>query len=157
MRTATPTDLAAVVALTEAAYAPYTAVLGAPPIPVTEDYAPRIQRGEISLLEDGGQVAGLLVLERHADHAMIFSVAVAPAFQGRGLGIALLDYADEQARLWEVSEVRLYTNARMERNIAIYSSYGFRETGRRPNPYRPGWILVDMAKTVEPHAAGQAR
>ncbi|TIT50241.1 MAG: GNAT family N-acetyltransferase, partial [Mesorhizobium sp.] len=55
----------------------------------------------------------------------------------------------EQTQLWGLPEVRLYTNAKMERNIALYKEYGFHETGRRPNPYRPGWTIVDMAKTVE--------
>ncbi len=153
MRLARSDDLAAIVALTEAAYAPYNAILDAPPIPVTEDYAPRIARGEVWLLEDGSEFAGLIVLERHEDHAMIFSVAVSPAFQGRKLGIRLLDFANEQARLWDLPEIRLYTNAKMERNIALYLAYGYRETGRRPNPYRPGWVLVDMAKPVNEASA----
>jgi ribosomal protein S18 acetylase RimI-like enzyme len=149
MRAAHPDDLATIVSLTAVAYAPSTALLGAPPIPVTEDYAPRIARGEVWLLESGEEPAGLIVLERNPDHSMIFSVAVSPAFQGKGFGIALLKWADEQTRLWGLPEVRLYTNARMERNIALYKAYGFHETGRRPNPYRPGWTIVDMAKTVE--------
>ncbi|RWB68974.1 MAG: GNAT family N-acetyltransferase [Mesorhizobium sp.] len=149
MRPARREDLAAVVALTADAYAPYTPIFGGPPIPVTEDYAPRIERGEVWLLQEGSELAGLIVLERHADHAMIFSVAVAPAFQGKKFGLKLLDFADEQARLWGVPEVRLYTNSRMERNIALYSAYGYRETGRRANPHRPGWTLVDMAKPVD--------
>ncbi|TIN20513.1 MAG: GNAT family N-acetyltransferase [Mesorhizobium sp.] len=153
IRKALAGDLQTVVSLTEAAYAPYTALLGAPPIPVTEDYAPRVEGGEVWLLEDGDRLAGLLTLERHDDHAMIFSVAVSPDFQGKGFGIALLKHADEQTRLWGLSEVRLYTNARMERNIALYLAYGFRETGRRPNPYRPGWVLVDMAKPVHESTA----
>ncbi|MBZ9909058.1 GNAT family N-acetyltransferase [Mesorhizobium sp. BR115XR7A] len=148
MRLAGPEDLAAIVALTQAAYAPYNAILDAPPIPVTEDYAPRIAQGQVWLLESGDELAGVITLERHPDHAMIFSVAVAPGFQGRGFGITLLNHADEQARLWGLLEVRLYTNAKMERNIALYIAYGYRETGRRPNPYRPGWILVDMAKAI---------
>lgn len=148
MRLARPDDLAAIVALTTQAYAPYTAIFDAPPIPVTEDYAPRIENGEVWLLEDGSELAGLIVLERHPDHAMIFSVAVSPAFQGRKLGIRLLDFAGEQTRSWGLPEVRLYTNARMERNIALYAAYGYRETGRRANPYRPGWTLVDMVKPV---------
>ncbi|BCH02052.1 GNAT family N-acetyltransferase [Mesorhizobium loti] len=149
MRLARPEDLAAIVALTEAAYAPYNAILDAPPIPVTEDYAPRIANGEVWLLESGGEPAGVLTLERHADHAMIFSVAVSPAFQGKGFGTELLNHADQQTRLWGLPEIRLYTNAKMERNIALYLAYGYRETGRRPNPYRPGWVLVDMAKPVD--------
>jgi len=149
MRLARPDDLAAIVALTTEAYAPYTAAFGTPPIPVTEDYAPRIERGEAWVMEEGPELAGLIVLERHDDHAMIFSVAVSPAFQGRKLGIRLLDFADEQTRYWGLPEVRLYTNSRMERNIALYSAYGYRETGRRANPYWPGWTLVDMAKPVQ--------
>ncbi|MFD1986758.1 GNAT family N-acetyltransferase [Mesorhizobium newzealandense] len=148
LRVASPEDLAAIASLTEAAYAPYTALFGAPPIPVTEDYAPRVERGEVWLVESDSKLAGLIDIEWHDDHAMIFSVAVAPEFQGKGFGVALLKHADEQTRLWGLPEVRLYTNARMERNIALYTAYGFRETGRRPNPYRPGWTVVDMAKPV---------
>jgi ribosomal protein S18 acetylase RimI-like enzyme len=148
MRLACSEDLAAIVSLTQAAYAPYKALLDAPPIPVTEDYAPRIARSEVWLLESGGELAGAITLERHEDHAMIFSVAVSPAFQGKGFGIKLLNHADQQTRLWGLPEIRLYTNAKMERNIALYLAYGYRETGRRPNPYRPGWVLVDMAKAM---------
>lgn len=149
IRQALADDLQAIASLTAEAYAPYTPIFGGPPIPVTDDYTPRIARGEVWLLEQGAELTGLIVLERHPDHAMIFSVAVAPAFQGRKLGIRLLDFADEQARSWDVPEVRLYTNSRMERNIALYSAYGYRETGRRANPYRPGWTLIDMVKPVE--------
>ncbi|MFK0688228.1 GNAT family N-acetyltransferase [Mesorhizobium sp. IMUNJ 23033] len=157
IRQALAGDLQTVLSLTEAAYAPYTALLGAPPIPVTEDYAPRIERGEVWLLESGSELAGLIVLERHPDHAMIFSVAVSPAFQGKKLGNRLLDFAEEQTRLWGLPEVRLYTNSRMERNIALYVAYGFQETGRRPNPYRPGWTVVDMAKPVDGAVASDFR
>ncbi|RWB05686.1 MAG: GNAT family N-acetyltransferase [Mesorhizobium sp.] len=153
IRRALAGDLQTVVSLTEAAYAPYTALLGAPPIPVTEDYAPRIEGGEVWVLESGGGLAGLITLERHDNHVMIFSVAVSPDFQGKGFGIALLKHADELTRLWGLPEVRLYTNARMERNIALYLAYGFHETGRRPNPYRQGWVLVDMAKSVHESTA----
>ncbi|PBB23052.1 MULTISPECIES: GNAT family N-acetyltransferase [unclassified Mesorhizobium] len=149
IRRALAGDIQTVVSLTQAAYARYNAMLDAPPIPVTEDYAPRIANAEVWLLESGGEPAGVLTLERHADHAMIFSIAVSPAFQGKGFGIALLKHADEQTRQWRLPEIRLYTNAKMERNIALYLAYGYRETGRRPNPYRPGWVLVDMAKPVD--------
>lgn len=146
MRPATVNDLAAVRDITAAAYAPYTAVLGGPPLPVTEDYEPRIARDEVWLRDDGEAISAIAVFERHEDHLLIFSLAVAPSFQRQGLGIELLRFVDTRAVEWGVAEVRLYTNARMERNIAFYRAYGFQETGRRPNPYRPGWMLVDMAK-----------
>lgn len=146
MRTATVSDLATVRDITNAAYASYTDLLGGPPLPVTEDYEPRIARDEVWLRDDGGVISALAVFERHADHLLIFSLAVAPCFQRQGLGIELLRFVDTQAVEQGVAEVRLYTNARMERNIALYRAYGFQEMGRRPNPYRPGWMLVDMTK-----------
>ncbi|MEI5679639.1 MULTISPECIES: GNAT family N-acetyltransferase [unclassified Mesorhizobium] len=158
IRRALSDDLSAVVALTEQAYAPYTALFGAPPIPVTEDYAPRIDAGEVWLLESDGELAGLVVFELHEDHLLVFSIAVSPAFQGKGLGVTLLRWLEDRTRAATLPEIRLYTNARMERNIALYLAYGFHETGRRPNPVRPGWVVVDMAKDVAPaEDAGQAQ
>ncbi len=148
LRLANLSDVAAVASLTERAYAAYTHLLGAPPVPVTEDYAPRVEAGQVWLLEFSGELAGLIVLERHIDHIQIFSVAVAPEFQGKKFGIHLLDWAEEKAGEVGLDLVKLYTNARMERNIALYSAYGYRETGRRANPKRPGWTVVDMEKRL---------
>jgi ribosomal protein S18 acetylase RimI-like enzyme len=155
---ATAADLAVIVSLTEAAYDPYTRLFGAPPLPVTEDYAPRIAASQVWLLWVEDVPAGLLVLECQKDYALIFSVAVAPGQQGRGYGSYLLDFADREARRAGLPEIRLYTNVRMERNITLYAAHGYRETGRRENPYRPSWILVDMAKRLaagDPDAALQ--
>lgn len=148
LRLAAPSDVAAAAALTEQAYAVYTQLLGAPPIPVTEAYGPRVDAGQVWLLELSSKLAGLIVLERHADHMLIFSVAVSPDFQGKKLGIRLLDWAEQQALEAGLHLVKLYTNARMERNIKLYSAYGYRETGRRANPKRPGWTVVDMEKRL---------
>jgi ribosomal protein S18 acetylase RimI-like enzyme len=149
MRRATGADLPVVVALTAAAFAPYTQSFGAPPVPVTEDYGPRLDRGEIWLREADDRIAGLVVVERYPDHLMLFSIAVAPEFQGSGHGVAMFTWLEDRAREWAVPEIRLYTNALMERNIALYSAFGFQETGRRPHPYRPGWTIVDMSKTID--------
>lgn len=148
MRPAGHDDLPAIVALSEAAYEPYIAMLGAPPVPMTEDYAPRIADGQVWLAGDESGIGGLIVLEDREDHVLIFSVAVAPERQGQGVGRRLLAFAEEQAVASGRAAVRLYTNARMERNIALYTAYGYRETGRRPNPKRPGWTVIDMEKRV---------
>jgi GNAT superfamily N-acetyltransferase len=150
IRLAGPGDLDGIIALTEAAYEPYTKLFGAPPLPVTEDYAPHIEHGAVWLLEVEADLAGVIVLETEADCMLIFSVAVAPRFQGRGFGIKLLEWAERQAREAGFGELRLFTNSRMERNIALYKSFGYRETGRRANLKRAGWILVDMAKKLAP-------
>ena len=146
IRLATVSDEELVTEISRDAYAHYEPLLGAPPVPMTEDYGPRIATGEVWLL---GEV-GVLVLERHAGHAMIFSVAIRWSDNGRGLGTTLLDVAERMTASWGLRELHLYTNALMTRNLAIYTHRGFRETGRRRHPNRPGFTIVDMVKAIVP-------
>ena len=147
-RPARPSDESAVVELTRRAYQPYEAVLGITPMPVTEDYAPRIANEEVWLLEDGNQPIGLIVLENHPDRSVLFSVAVAPERQSAGIGRKLLSFAEDTAKQRGHRTLALYTNAKMERNIRIYSRCGYCETGRRAHPTRPGSVIVDMEKQL---------
>jgi ribosomal protein S18 acetylase RimI-like enzyme len=148
LRQARPCDLRAVVELTRRAYAPYEALLGRPATPVTEDYEPRIAKGEVWLLEDAGELVGLLVLEDEGVRSLVFSVAVAPERRGAGIGRKLLTFAEEIARKRGHRTIALYANARWERNIRIYARFGYRETARRPHPDLADTIVVDMEKQL---------
>ena len=148
VRQAGRSDLDAVVQLTCRAYAHYEPLLGGKPIPVTEDYGPRIANGEVWLLEDGKEPIGLLVLEHQGDRSYLFSVAVTPERQGAGIGRDLVRQAEELARRRGHGTLALHTNAKMERNLRIYSLSGFRETDRRPHPQRAGWTVVHMEKQL---------
>ena len=148
LRQASLADERAVAEFTARAYDVWTRFLGAPPLPVTEDYGPRILNGEVWLAEEEQRLAGVLVVETHPDHLWIFSVAVAPERRGQGLGKRLLGFAEELAMRAGIDLLRLCTNERMETNIALYKLLGYRETGRRPNPKRQGWIVVDMEKVL---------
>ncbi len=53
-----------------------------------------------------------------------------PDRQGRGVGRALVRFAEEHARRAGLSEVTLYTNARMTENLRFYPALGYAETGR---------------------------
>ena len=117
-------------------------------MPVGEDYAPRIAAGQIWLLEVDGVPAGLIVLEANADHMLIYSVVVAPAFQGRRLGHRLLDWAERRAALAGLGCMRLFTNERLTRNIGLYAAYGYVEKERRFHPGRDGWTVVYMEKDL---------
>ena len=147
-RRAGPGDIALVQAITAEAYEEYIVPFGGPPLPVTEDYAPHIAAGGVWIVSAASVDAAVAVFEAAPDHLMIFSLAVRPAARGQGLGRWLLDFAAAQARTAGLPELRLYTNARMMRNIRIYEQAGFEETGRRPNPARPGWTFVDMARRL---------
>jgi ribosomal protein S18 acetylase RimI-like enzyme len=148
-RLATPRDAGLVQAISASAYIPaYQAVVGAVPRPAYEDYTDRILSGSVWVLELTGEVCGVLVLEDGPGFLLVYSVAVDPRHQGKGLGRALLAHAERCARSKNLPELRLYTNRRMTRNMVLYAGYGFVETGERPHPSRPGEVLVDMAKRV---------
>jgi ribosomal protein S18 acetylase RimI-like enzyme len=76
---------------------------------------------------------------------LIYSVAICPGFQGQGLGRCLLDWAERQAVQAGYSRLRLYTNALMTSNIALYRGLGYEETGREPYL---GSTLVHMTKPI---------
>lgn len=146
IRPARPEEAAALAALVERAYAPWVPVIGRRPMPMDDDYAARIAAGQAWLLERDGAVAGAVVLEEASDHLLLDNVAVEPARHGEGIGRALLDFVEEEARRRGKPEVRLYTNALMVRNIALYARLGYAETGRE---VQAGFHRVFMAKPVE--------
>ena len=149
LRRADPSDLGAVQRISAEAYtSAYQTICGFVPKPAFEDYRPRIDRGEVWILEMDGQPIGVAVVEDRPDHLLVYSIAVSPHEQRKGHGAALLRFADEHAAAIGRPEVRLYTNQKMERNIALYSRHGFVEVGTRPHPSRPGDVLVDMVRTL---------
>ncbi|GAA0599420.1 GNAT family N-acetyltransferase [Craurococcus roseus] len=132
-------------ALVERAYAPWVPVVGRRPMPMDDNYEARVAAGEAWVLEETGEVRGVLVLVERADHLLLDNVAVEPARQGRGGGRMLLDFAEAEARRRGLPEIRLYTNEKMERNITLYAARGYAETMRQEGA---GFRRVFMAKRV---------
>ncbi len=130
LRGAQAGDLAAIRCLVEAAYTPWIAAIGRRPGPMDDDYAARIEAGEAVVAEEAGTIVGLLVTERHDGFLLLDNLAVAPGCQGRGIGRALLEAAEDQARRAGLPRLRLYTHARMATNIALYARAGFAEIAR---------------------------
>ncbi len=137
IRAATAADVPAVAALVEAAYARYIERIGLRPAPMDDDHAGHVARGEQYVMVDGaGAVVGAIVLVGRSDHLFIDNVALEPALHGRGLGGKLLSFAEDEARRRSLPELRLYTNAAMTENLAIYPHLGYVETGReRVGPF----------------------
>ena len=141
-------DLGVVQGISADAYGRYEDEIGFVPVPAREDYRPRIKRGEVWVLELGGECLGLAVIQSEPDHLLLYSVAIRPERQSRGYGRMLLAFADERAAAAGVGEVRLFTNALMHRNVDLYRRLGFVEAGRRPHPTREGLFVVDMVKRL---------
>ena len=53
-----------------------------------------------------------------------------PEHQRKGMGRRLLEFAEARSRALRRPEIRLFTNAKMVRNIALYQSLGYAETRR---------------------------
>ncbi|MBS7812258.1 GNAT family N-acetyltransferase [Roseococcus pinisoli] len=116
--------------LVRAAYAHYVPRLGREPAPMTDDYAARIAAGQAWVEEADGVPVAVLVLEDHEDSLLIDNIAVAEAARGLGLGRALMDFAEAEARRRHHRRIYLYTNEKMVENIAIYTRLGYAETHR---------------------------
>src|SRR5215468_4651194 len=112
LRRAGAADAPAVRALTREAYAKWVPLIGREPKPMTADYAEAARRHRIDMLYLDGALAGLIETIPEADHVLIENVAVAAAFQGRGLGRHVLAHAEELTASLGPGEIRLYTNKR---------------------------------------------
>lgn len=145
LRLASPTDLAEIIAITDAAYSKYIPRIGRKPKPMTADYSPLIEAGQLWLASVAHGVCGVIVLQPQSDSLLIYSIAVAPAFQGMGVGRRLLTWAESEAMRQGFATVTLYTNEKMVENIALYQRIGYREYKRADTN---GFQVVYMSKTL---------
>lgn len=143
IRPALPHEAPALTALVRAAYAHYVPRLGREPGPMGDDYAARIGAGQAWVLEEAGAIAGVLVLEDSADGLLLDNIAAAAP--GQGVGRALMDFAEGEARRRGHRHIRLYTHARMVENIALYTKRGYVETHRA---VQDGFDRVFMTKPL---------
>jgi len=146
LRVARPSDADAIRRLTREAYARWVPVVGREPLPMTADYEVAVRTHRFDLLYVEGALAGLIETVDEGERLLIENVAVAPAFQGQGLGRRLLAHAESIARALGRSRVRLYTNALMATNIALYQRLGYAVDREEHAP--DGRRAVHMSKAV---------
>lgn len=147
IRAAQPHEAAQLAGLAARAYGIYVGRIGRRPAPMDADYQSPIRDGRAFVADDRGSIVGLIVLVPHPDHLLIENVAVEPARQGRGIGRALMAYAEGYARAHRLLELRLYTNAAMTENLSLYPRFGYQRVGRRTEA---GFDRVFFAKTLPP-------
>ncbi|MFO1039514.1 MAG: GNAT family N-acetyltransferase [Geminicoccaceae bacterium] len=139
VRHATPAELPACAELyarVDAASHPWN-----PPNPDAVDYFLSFaEREEIWLAEIDGRLAGILSLFR--PESFVHSLYVEPAFQGRGVGRALLDTV--QATTPDPLSLKVEEPAAPAR--AFYAHLGFVELGDGVNDLGIRWIRLQRAK-----------
>jgi GNAT superfamily N-acetyltransferase len=144
-RPATGADAAGVAALVEAAYGHYVERLGMPPRPMTDDYTTVIRDHQVTVAERHGAIGGVVVLTVTEEGFLIDNVAVHPSHRGTGLGRALLQFAEGEARRAGFDSIYLYTHELMTENLALYARIGYVEYDRRS---QGAFSLVYMRKQL---------
>ncbi len=130
-RSAIGTDVSKVAALVNAAYEHYVERIGMLPRPMTDDYAEVIANRRVTVAESHGAIVGVIVLTVDDGGFLIDNVAIDPSHRGKGLGRALLEFAEAEARRAGFDSIYLYTHEKMTENLALYSRIGYVECDRR--------------------------
>jgi ribosomal protein S18 acetylase RimI-like enzyme len=130
-RSATGADVPKVATPVDAAYGHYIERLGMLPRPMTDDYAEVIANRRVTVAESYGNIVGVIVLTVDDEGFLIDNVAVEPSHRGEGLGRALLEFAEAEARRTGFDSIHLYTHEKMTENLALYSRIGYVEYDRR--------------------------
>lgn len=145
IRPATDADVAAIERIVERAYAVYVERIGMRPGPMEDDYGRRVRDGLVSVADDDGGPAGLIVLIREPHSLLIENVAVDPARQGEGVGRALLAFAEGEAERAGLERITLYTHEKMSENLVLYGRLGYSVDERRQEN---GFARVFLSKRL---------
>ncbi len=151
IRRAVTGDIEPIRTLVQAAYAVYVPRIGREPAPMAADYEALVASGETWVAVAGDRVAGVLVIRTIGHELFLENVAVGPGYQRRGIGKALISFAEHRARRLGLAAVTLYTNEAMTENLRLYPALGFVETGRR---VEDGYDRVYFRKPISPGGRG---
>ena len=145
LRPATGGDAEKVTALVNAAYGHYVERIGMTPRPMTDDYAEVVRKSRVTVAESGQTMVGVVVLNITDEGFLIDNVAVDPSYHGKGVGKALLAFAEAEARRAGFDSLYLYTHEKMTENLALYARIGYVEYDRRS---QENFSLVYMRKPL---------
>ena len=145
IRKASLSDLDQVEACAVAAYTRYIERIGKAPAPMVADFAASIENEDLYVIEDSGRICGFVVFYARDNYIHLENVALDPRFQGRGLGMRLIEFVEQRARADGYARVELYTNAKMTENLGLYPRLGYEQFDRR---IEDGFDRVYFEKTL---------
>ena len=92
---------------------------------------------------DGKPVGCCALLPKRQSVYELAKMAVAEAWQGRGIGRMLLTFAINQARARGASSLYLETNARLASAVHLYESLGFKHLPARASAYTRSNVFME--------------
>jgi [ribosomal protein S18]-alanine N-acetyltransferase len=102
------------------------------------------------IAEVHGDVAGYAGLVSAADTADVQTLAVAPAYQRRGIGTTLLAAVIDEATRRRVGALLLEVRADNDPALALYRRHGFEQVSRRRGYYDGGKVDALVLRRVLP-------
>lgn len=97
----------------------------------------------------------LVFFRRGSTVARLYSIVVAPAARGRGLGLRLLRAAEAAARQRGCRELRLEVRADNAAALGLYAGAGYRRLARLPRYYEDGGDGWRHARRLGPPASNR--
>ncbi len=100
---------------------------------------------------DTGQLLGYALLLTRVDHdiARLYSIALAPAARGRGLGGRLLDASEAMARARGCTRMRLEVRRHNRLARAMYRARGYQVIAHLPSYYANGADGLRLQKLLD--------
>ncbi|HSF94274.1 MAG TPA: GNAT family N-acetyltransferase [Thermohalobaculum sp.] len=132
IRRALPRDAQALARCIKAAYAAHAARIPDLP-PVSDGIALEIADNLVWVAEQSGEILGGAVMAIRPGHAVLVNLAVVPAATGTGLGRALAETCEAEARRQGIARMKLTTHVDIPENLSLYRHLGWRESHRAGN------------------------
>lgn len=95
----------------------------------------------------------LVLMRRDSRRARLYSIAVAAAWRGRGVGRALVAAAERAAARRGATALRLEVRADNAPAIALYAARGYAQFGRIPAYYHDGAGALRFERVLRPAAS----
>jgi GNAT superfamily N-acetyltransferase len=154
VRLAAPADAAEVRACVVAAFEHYVERIGKPPAPMLLDFEAEIEANRVWIVYGDSGVVGALVQYETDLGFYIDTVAVLPSSQSKGVGRALLQFAEHEALRRGYRSIYLCTNSKMTENQTLYPRVGYVEYDRKNEAGYDRVFYRKQLATEAAHGAG---
>lgn len=151
LRPAAASDIEAVVAVIIAAYRIYDGRLRPPSSALEETgeaVARYLQRGGVIVAECEREIVGAVRYETRDAYVYLGRLAVAPAWQGRGIARRLVAAVEEWTEMIGLDEVQLGVRVELAGNRALYEHLGYTVAGLVPFRNDPRYSFLHMKKRL---------
>jgi GNAT superfamily N-acetyltransferase len=140
------------------AYLPLTGPLGIEYQVDPFNFLWQIVNRRIWVLEERGELLGTVMLSDDSVRLLIFYLAVLPSAQGRGIGRALMEFAEAHTRRHGFVGLMLHTPAGFTGALAFYRHLGFAEVeGGFGDDDRFVLLMKRLSATTPPPSGASAR